>query len=107
MDQLKSIICYLTFTLCAIVPSIPTFAQHTDANTGKPDPLIVSGVLHGKQRQLLIDTAHNFYMFWNTGDPNLLSRVLSPTFTDQDLPPGRPQGPGGPLFAFRQCGNVS
>lgn len=77
-------------------------AQHSDENIGKPDLLIVSGELQGKQRQLLIDTARGFYTFWNTGDPNLLSHVLSPAFTDRDLPPGRPQGPEGPAFAFNQ-----
>lgn len=81
---------------------LATSQNKTATPAGKPDVLIVAGDLTATKRQSLIDTARGFYTFWNTGDPALLSRVISPSFTDRDLPPGRPQGPQGPLFAFRQ-----
>ncbi|MDY0746344.1 ester cyclase [Paucibacter sp. R3-3] len=37
--------------------------------------------------------------FWNTGDPRYARIALSPDFMDRTLPPGRPQGPSGPLAA--------
>ena len=43
-----------------------------------------------------------FYEFWNTGDVALLKQAVAENFTDRTLPPGRPQGPEGPVFASRQ-----
>lgn len=89
--------------LCfAVVINVTVARGESKMQFGKPDVLIVSGDLKGERRQSLIDAAQQFYTFWNTGDPALLSRVISPSFTDRALPPGRPQGPDGPLFAFRQ-----
>jgi predicted ester cyclase len=48
------------------------------------------------------DAAVAFYNFWNSGEESYLNRAIAKTFTDQTLPPGRPQGPEGPLFASRQ-----
>ena len=95
----KNLLVVLFLATCSIVAR--SHGQDS-AQLGKADVLIVSNDLAETQRQMLIDTAHGFYTFWNTGDPKLLSRVISPSFTDRDLPPGRPQGPDGPLFAFRQ-----
>ena len=89
--------------LCfAILMDWPVARGESKMQFGKPDVLIVSGDLKGERRQALIDAAQLFYTFWNTGDPAVMSRVLSPSFMDRDRPPGRPQGPGGPLFAYRQ-----
>jgi predicted ester cyclase len=45
--------------------------------------------------------ARRYAAFWNTGDPAWAELALAPTFTDRTLPPGRPQGPAGPLQASR------
>ncbi len=45
--------------------------------------------------------ARAFYDFWNTGDETMLRAAIAPGFTDHTLPPGRPQGPGGPASASR------
>ena len=52
-------------------------------------------------RAATVKAARAFYDFWNTGDAAFLKQSLAPDFTDQTLPPGRPQGPEGPLFASR------
>lgn len=69
---------------------------------GKPDVLIVAAGMHADQRSMLTRTARSFYEFWNTNDVALAQSVIAPTFTDRDLPPGRPQGPTGPIFANAQ-----
>jgi predicted ester cyclase len=43
--------------------------------------------------------ARTYAAFWNTGDPALARAALAADFVDRTLPPGRPQGPGGPLAA--------
>lgn len=94
---------HIFLLMCSFLLGVPTLAQsNNNLQLGKPDVLIVSGDLQGARKRTLIDTARGFYTFWNSGDPVLLSRVISPSFTDRDLPAGRPQGPTGPLFAFRQ-----
>jgi predicted ester cyclase len=47
------------------------------------------------------DAARTYAAFWNTGDPALARQALSPDFIDRTLPPGREQGPGGPLQASK------
>ena len=42
-----------------------------------------------------------FYAFWANGNPELLSKAVSPGFLDHTLPAGRPQGPTGPAQASR------
>lgn len=77
-------------------------AQTPKSEPGKPDVLIVASGMSAAQRSMLTQTARTFYAFWNTNDVTQGSSVLSPSFTDRDLPPGRPQGPTGPLFANTQ-----
>ena len=69
---------------------------------GKPDVLIISADMPAALQATQTATAQGFYEFWNTNDPKTLSNVVSPNFMDRDLPAGRPQGPGGPLFANTQ-----
>lgn len=50
--------------------------------------------------------ARRYDTFWNTGDESLARAALSPQFVDRTPPPGRVQGPEGPLQAskgFRQA----
>jgi predicted ester cyclase len=45
--------------------------------------------------------ARRYDTFWNTGDEALARAALAPNFTDNTLPPGRPQGLTGPLGASK------
>jgi predicted ester cyclase len=50
--------------------------------------------------------ARRYDTFWNNGDESLAREALSPQFIDRTPPPGRVQGPEGPLQAskaFRQA----
>jgi predicted ester cyclase len=73
---------------------------------GKPEELIVAKDLSAGRQEALIATARGFYAFWNSGDAQTLAQVISPGFTDHALPPGRPQGPGGPLYAIQHFREV-
>jgi predicted ester cyclase len=79
-----------------------SFAQVTAAARAKPDVLIISADMPKELQATQVATARAFYEFWNTNDAKTLNAVISPNFTDRDLPPGRPQGPRGPLFANTQ-----
>lgn len=92
----------LTLGILFVCARFMAIAQSPQGGSlGKPDTLIVASDLAPDRKEALIETARGFYSFWNTGSPDTLSKVISPSFTDRDLPPGRPQGPGGPLFAIR------
>lgn len=45
--------------------------------------------------------AQTLYTFWDTGRARYLDRAVDPAFEDRTLPPGRPQGPAGPVAASR------
>ena len=47
----------------------------------------------------VVRIAQTLYTFWNTGDTAYLDRAVDPSFVDNTLPPGRPQGPAGPVAA--------
>ena len=68
----------------------------------KINDLVVAAPVPDAQREATTKAVRAFYDFWNTGDEALLKEALSPNFTDHTLPPGRPQGPEGPVFASRQ-----
>lgn len=91
--------------LCAVATVLTCaacVAQLSKTDVGKPDVLIVAADIPAAQRTMLIHTARRFYEFWNTNDAAKGKSVISPSFTDRDLPQGRPQGPTGPLFANAQ-----
>jgi predicted ester cyclase len=81
-------------------------AQNPTKVFGKPDVVIVAAGMPKEQRVMLMTTARGFYEFWNTNDAKTLESVVSPRFTDRDLPAGRPQGPTGPLYANTQFRKV-
>jgi predicted ester cyclase len=66
-----------------------------------PAEIIVAGSIPPAQRDAELSAAGAFYDFWNTGDAASLKRAIAADFTDRTLPPGRPQGTEGPLFASR------
>ncbi|MEU6586226.1 ester cyclase [Nocardia sp. NPDC046763] len=48
-----------------------------------------------------VHVAQLLYTFWNTGNVDYLVRAITPSFRDNTLPPGRPQGPTGPAVASK------
>ena len=92
----------LLSAIIAVSSGTMGMAQTPESDLGKPDVLIVASGMPAAQRSMLTKTARTFYAFWNTNDAAQGSSVISPSFTDRDLPPGRPQGPTGPLFANAQ-----
>jgi predicted ester cyclase len=71
---------------------IPTPAHTIVAKPAPPDAAL-SREIHG---------ALLFYAAWNTGKAIYFQQALAPTFVDNTLPPGRPQGPTGPPTASAQ-----
>ncbi|MDI9896898.1 ester cyclase [Rhodococcus sp. IEGM 1381] len=47
----------------------------------------------------VVRLAQTLYTFWNTGDAAYLDRAVDPSFVDNTLQSGRPQGPAGPIAA--------
>jgi predicted ester cyclase len=66
-----------------------------------PEEIIVAHTIPAAERDAELAAARAFYDFWNTGDAAFLKRAIADDFTDRTLPPGRPQGREGPLFASR------
>ena len=82
----------------AVLANAPVYA----ADGVKIDEIVVAASIDDAQRDQTVKAARAFYDFWNNGDENSLESAVASTFTDRTLPPGRPQGPGGPAFASRQ-----
>jgi ketosteroid isomerase-like protein len=66
-----------------------------------PEEIIVAGTIPPAQRDAELNAARAFYDFWSAGDVAFLKHALADDFTDRTLPPGRPQGRQGPVFASR------
>src|SRR5258708_31681694 len=62
---------------------------------------MVAGKIPRTERDAELDAGRAFYDFWSTGDTAFLKRAIADDFIDHTLPPGRPQGPEGPVFASR------
>jgi predicted ester cyclase len=69
------------------------------ADLVRPEEVVVASAITPSERDAELDAARAFYDFWNTGDVAFLKRAIADDFTDHTLPPGRPQGPEGPVFA--------
>jgi predicted ester cyclase len=65
----------------------------------QPRSLTVDGGLDLERARHLVRTGQVLYTFWHTGDVHWLNEAVDPSFTDHTLPPGRPQGAGGPAAA--------
>jgi predicted ester cyclase len=63
--------------------------------------LVIAKPIPDVQRKADLKAIRAFYNFWNTGDEELLKQAIADNFADHTLPPGRPQGPKGPVFASR------
>jgi predicted ester cyclase len=68
----------------------------------KIDEIVIATSIPDTQQNETLSAVRAFYRFWNTGDDSILKEALAPNFTNQTLPPGRPQGPEGAAFASRQ-----
>lgn len=81
-------------------------AASTEPALVTPKQLIVDGSLAKATASANELAARRYDTFWNTGDEALAKAALSPHFVDRTPPPGRVQGPEGPLQAskaFRQA----
>lgn len=91
--------------MIALLAATPSVAIRTDDATAirlaQPQELIVAGDISPSGRAALLEPVDAFYGFWENGSPALLAKAVSPSFVDHTLPPGRPQGPTGPLSASK------
>ena len=65
----------------------------------RPQSLTVDGSLEPERARHLVRLGQALYTFWHTGDVRWLHEAVDPAFTDNTLPPGRPQGIDGPAAA--------
>jgi predicted ester cyclase len=65
----------------------------------QPESITVDPSLSKTDAAQMIKTARLFYAFWDTGNAEYASAVVDYDFRDNTLPPGRPQGPKGLLYA--------
>lgn len=83
----------------------PTLAAQVDDRTAmaiaRPQTLIVDHSLPPATVTSMLRAVDAFYGFWNNGSLRLLDQSISPRFIDHELPPGRPQGPRGPIVAAK------
>jgi len=76
-------------------------AAAPDASLVAPGTLIVDASLPKAVASANELAARRYDTFWNTGDESLARAALSAKFIDRTPPPGRKQGPEGPLEASR------
>lgn len=70
---------------------------HAESALLQPHGLIVDGSVPKAQAEAQILAARRYDTFWSTGDASLAEAALASGFIDRTLPPGRAQGPQGPL----------
>src|ERR1700686_1259083 len=66
-----------------------------------PKSVVIDRSIPASQREAMSLAARRYYAFWDTGDVLYANAVLAPGFVDRALPPGRPEGPEGPVFASK------
>ena len=82
--------------LSAALAAVPAAALAADDGLPVPHHLAVAA---GTDSAPVLLAARRYAAFWNTGDERYAKMALSPDFMDCTLPPGRPQGPAGPIAA--------
>jgi len=95
----------LTIFILSTFSFISTVAC-ADAKIPTPERIQTASGLSKQEAASLLETAQQYYAFWNTGIEDYAKKVLAHNFVDLNLPEGRPQGPNGPLVAsagFRQA----
>lgn len=81
--------------LTALLAASPATAERLVA----PRVLIADAGQLPAQRDAMVLAARRYATFWNTGDPAYARESLAEDFVDETPPPGRAQGPMGPLLA--------
>lgn len=92
----------ITLALSLCMPTGLIAAPVSDAAAiamTQPRELVVDRSIGADRRAAMLKPVSAFYGFWVNGSRRLLAEALSPHFVDHTLPPGRPQGPGGPALA--------
>lgn len=91
--------------LALLLASTPVLAAQVDDRVAvaiaKPRVEIVDRSLPPRTVAAMLRPVDAFYGFWNNGSQALLDQAVAPSFTDHALPPGRPQGPTGPMVAAK------
>jgi len=67
----------------------------------KPQEFIADKSLSPEATAAMLAPAKAFYGFWNNASQQLLDRAIAPDFVDHTPPPGRQQGPQGPMLAAK------
>lgn len=75
---------------------------HAESPLLQPRSLVVDGSVPRAQAEAQILAARRYDTFWGTGEEALAKAALAPSFMDRTLPPGRDQGPDGPLVVSRR-----
>jgi predicted ester cyclase len=99
LHNLKQVLKLFAVTACSLLAS-PQLSADTSGLV-QPKKVTLDKSLTKAEAQKMIQAAQLFYTFWNTGEEKYLQEAVSSKFIDQTLPPGRPQGPLGPLFASK------
>lgn len=87
--------------LLTATPALAAPDDRAAVAIAKPQVEIVDKSLPPAKVAAMLKPVDAFYGFWNNASQALLDRAIAPTFTDHALPPGRPQGPKGPMVAAR------
>jgi len=95
--QLHQLIIAVTITFMGNAASAADSSALPDA----PSVIVDKGIAPSQQESMSL-AARRYYAFWNTGDASFAKAALDSNFIDRTLPPGRPQGIEGPLFASRK-----
>lgn len=94
--QLHQLVIAVAITLTGNATSAADSSPLPDA----PSVIVDKGIAPSQQESMSL-AARRYYAFWNTGDASFAKAALDSNFIDRTLPPGRPQGIEGPLFASR------
>ncbi|MCJ2129774.1 ester cyclase [Methylobacterium sp. E-045] len=84
-----------SIALVLVLASSPAVAETLVA----PKVLILEPGPAARQRDAVVLAARRYATFWHTGDPTYARAALADGFVDETPPPGRVQGPSGPLLA--------
>jgi predicted ester cyclase len=91
----------LILTSCATQSTHPVDPVDRSGDLVVPHAVHVDSGLDPAQAAREVHVAQLLYTFWNTGDVGYLEQAITPSFRDNTLPPGRPQGPTGPAAASK------